>query len=106
MRFLIDERFPPSTCTLLLERGHNAVHVRELGLDGRPDAEVAQAAVREDRALVTENVRDFAAERDIAVICVLKSRLPARGMATHLAAMLDAWAAKHPDPYRGLHWPG
>jgi hypothetical protein len=35
-----------------------------------------------------------------------KSRLPQRGMAEHLAQLLDAWATANPDPYLGLHWPG
>ena len=105
MRFIVDEMFPPAVCRLLDERGHDAVHVGDLGLDARPDAEVAAAAVRERRALVTENVKDFAAERDVVVVCVLKARLPARGMAVRLAELLDKWAAAHPDPYIGLHWP-
>lgn len=105
MRFLIDEMFPPGTCSSLVERGHDAVHVRDRGLDARPDPEVALLAAREDRVLVTENVKDFAGERDIVVVCVPKSRLPQHGMAAHLAAMLDRWALDHPNPYVGLHWP-
>jgi hypothetical protein len=104
VRFLVDEMFPPAVCRLLDELGHDAVHVRDLGLDGL-DAEVAGAAAREGRALVTENVKDFAAERDVVVVCVLKARLPARGMAVRLAELLDKWAAAHPEPYIGLHWP-
>ncbi|MDQ2792208.1 MAG: DUF5615 family PIN-like protein [Actinomycetota bacterium] len=105
MRFLIDEMFPPETCPRLIERGHDAVGVRDLGVNARPDWEVAAAAGREDRALVTENVKDFAAEHDIIVVCVLKSHLPQHGMGAHLAAALDQWAAANPKPYVGLHWP-
>ena len=105
MRFLVDEMFPAAVCGLLAERGHDAAHVRDLGLDARPDREVAAAAAREQRALVTENVKDFAAERDVGVVCVLKSRLPARGMAVALAGLLDGWARATPRPYVGLHWP-
>lgn len=105
MRFLIDEMFPQQTCTLLAERGHDAVHVRERGVNARPDSEVAAVAARENRALVTENVKDFAAQRDLAVVCVLKSRLPAAGMAHHLAELVDRWAQANPEPYLGLHWP-
>ena len=105
MRFLIDEMFPPGICAQLLERGHDAVHVKDLGLDARPDREVAAAAGRENRALVTENVKDFAAEHDIVVVCVLKSHLTQHGMDAHLASVLDQWAAAHVDPYVGLHWP-
>jgi predicted nuclease of predicted toxin-antitoxin system len=105
VRFLVDGMFPASVCALLVDQGHDAVHVRDRGLDGRPDAEVAILAAREDRALVTKNAKDFAAERDLVVVCVLKPRLPARGMAAGLAAMLTSWAAANPDPYRGMHWP-
>jgi hypothetical protein len=47
--------------------------------------------------LVTENVKDFAAERDIVIVCVLKSRLPQQGMEQYVAAMLDRWAVANPD---------
>ncbi|MGH3528978.1 MAG: DUF5615 family PIN-like protein, partial [Pseudonocardiaceae bacterium] len=44
MRFLIDEMFPPETaCLRLVERGHDAVGVRDLGVNARPDREVAAA---------------------------------------------------------------
>jgi hypothetical protein len=105
MRFLIDEMFPPGICQLLADRGHDAVHVRDRGVDARPDWEVASLAAREQRVLVTENVKDFAGERDIVIICALKSRLRQRGMADALVRMLDSWAATNPDPYVGLHWP-
>jgi|SRR5262245_7026836 len=105
MRFLVDEMFPPSTCVALAKRGHDAVHVRERGLNARSDPEVAAAAAREDRVLVTENVKDFARERDVVIVFVLKSRLRQRGMIEHLAQLLDGWATANPDPYVGLHWP-
>jgi predicted nuclease of predicted toxin-antitoxin system len=44
MRFLIDEMFSPETCLRLVERGHDAVGVRDLGVNARPDREVAGAA--------------------------------------------------------------
>lgn len=103
--FLIDEIFPTITARLLADLGYDAVHVRDRGVDARPDREVAGVAAGESRALVTENVKDFAAERDIVVVCVSKSRLPAKGMADHLARLLDVWARANPDPYIGLHWP-
>ncbi len=48
--------FPPGTCAHLTQRGHDAVHVRDRGVDARPDFEVAMVAVREERVLVTESV--------------------------------------------------
>src|SRR5215207_6278409 len=105
MRFLVDEMFPPDTCDELATRGHDAVHVRDRGVDARPDPEVATVAVREGRVLVTENIKDFAHERDIVIVCVLKSRLPSRGMAVRLARMLDVRATANPNPYVGVNWP-
>jgi Domain of unknown function (DUF5615) len=105
--FLVDEMFPAATAVLLRDTyGHNAVHVAEVGLRGADDAQVAAAARAEGRAVVTENVADFAAERDTVLVFVLKKNLPAGGgQAAALAKVLDRWAHDHPDPYLGPHWP-
>ncbi|MGI8574442.1 MAG: DUF5615 family PIN-like protein [Egibacteraceae bacterium] len=105
MRFLIDQTFPHATCQQLIAEGHDAVHVRDRGVADRPDPEVSAIALAESRALVTENVKDFARERGVVVVCVLKSRLPAQGMHVHLAELLDEWARANPEPYIGLHRP-
>jgi hypothetical protein len=105
--FLIDEMFPATAARLLRDKyGHDAVHVTEAGLRGAPDTQVAATARADSRAVVTENVADFAAERDIVLIFVLKRNLPAGGgQAPALAAVLDRWNHEHPDPYLGPHWP-
>jgi Domain of unknown function (DUF5615) len=105
--FLIDEVFPLTTAVLLRDTyGHDAVHVAEVGLRATEDAHVAAVARGEDRAVVTENVVDFAAERDLVLVFVLKKNLPAGGrQAAGLAKVLDRWAQEHPDPYLGPHWP-
>jgi hypothetical protein len=105
VRFLIDQMFPHSTCDLLNHPGHDAVHVRDRGVDARPDAEVVAVAAAEDRVIVTNNVKDFAGVHGVTVLCVLKSRLPPQGMHVHLAELLDKWALDHPEPYVGLHRP-
>lgn len=107
MRFLIDEMFPPAAAAVLRDRhDHDAVHVTEVGLRASEDAEIAVAARDQDRALVTENVVDFATERDLVLVFVQKRSLPAGGaQASALAELLDHWAADHPSPYRGPHWP-
>ncbi|HSJ46722.1 MAG TPA: DUF5615 family PIN-like protein [Euzebyales bacterium] len=105
MRLLIDQMFPHATCELLNDRGHDAVHVRDRGVDVRPDAEVVAVAAAEERVIVTENVKDFAGVHRVTVLCVLTSRLPPQGMHVHLAELLDKWAMAHPKPYLGLHWP-
>jgi hypothetical protein len=105
--FLIDEMFPPAAAVLLRDKyGHDAVHVADLGLGGADDAQVAAAARAAGRAIVTENVADFAAERDVVLVFVLKKNLPAgTAQAAALAAALDPWAQEHPEPYLGHHWP-
>jgi hypothetical protein len=105
--FLIDEMFPAAVALLLRETyGQGAVHVAEIGLRAAEDAQVAAAARAQGRALVTENVADFAAERDVVLVFVLKKNLPAGGgQAAALAKTLDHWAQAHPEPYLGPHWP-
>jgi len=105
--FLIDEMFPLAAAALLRDTyGHDAVHVAEAGLRAAEDAQAAAVARGEGRAVVTENVADFSAERDVVLVFVLKKNLPAGGgQAAALAKILDRWAQQHPDPYLGPHWP-
>jgi hypothetical protein len=105
--FLVDEMFPTATAVALREiYGHDAVHVTEIGLRAADDAQVAATARADGRAIVTENVADFYAERDLVLVFVLKRYLPAGGgQATALAKVLDRWAQDQPRPYLGPHWP-
>ncbi len=60
MRLLLDEHHDPEVARRLRERGHDVVAVAEReDLRGRPDPDVLAAAVAEQRAVVTENARDF-----------------------------------------------
>jgi hypothetical protein len=105
--FLVDEMFPAAAAEILRTKyGGGAVHVTEVGLRAADDMQVAAAARAEGRAVVTENVADFAAERDLVLVFVLKKNLPAGGgQAADLARILDRWDRDHPDPYLGHHWP-
>jgi hypothetical protein len=105
--FLIDEMFPAAAAALLRDSfGRDAVHVAQVGLRAAEDSDVAAAARAEGRAVVTENVADFSAERDVVLVFVLKKNLPAGGaLAAGLAKILDNWARDYPDPYLGPHWP-
>lgn len=107
MKFLLDEMLPPNTAAILRDRyDHDAVHVSEVGLRGTEDATIASVARDESHALVTENVGDFARERDLVLVFVRKRNLPAGdAQAPALAALLNRWAADHPEPYVGPHWP-
>src|SRR5499427_1489273 len=99
--------FPVAAAALLRDTyGRDAVHVAEAGLRAAEDSQVAAVARGERRAVVTENVADFAAERDVVLVFVLKKNLPSGGgQAAALAKVLDRWAQNHPDAYIGPHWP-
>lgn len=106
--FIIDEMFPPATAALLREKyRREADHVNEIALASASDAEVARTARAQDRAVVTENVADFAGEHGVVLVFILKRNLPRGGtpLAARLAEILDRWAAEYPDPYVGQHWP-
>ena len=53
MRLLLDMNMPTTITTWLRGQGHNAVHLRELGLGRVPDAEVFAFAAAEQRSIVT-----------------------------------------------------
>jgi len=115
VKWLIDEMFPHAVAEELRDKGHDAVAVLELEMQGAPDHEVFDRAVDEKRVVVTENFADFAAlveERQAnddpctPVVFVRESSFPAGGaLPAHLAERLNQWADANPDPYEGLHWP-
>jgi hypothetical protein len=62
LRLLLDEMYAPAVAAELRARGDDAASVHDPAhghLEGALDADVLAAARREERALVTENVRDF-----------------------------------------------
>lgn len=56
MRLLVDEDLPPALADLLNEHGHLAEHVRDVGLQGRTDREVFDAAQERGAMLITADV--------------------------------------------------
>jgi hypothetical protein len=98
--------FPVAAAELLRDKGHDVVHVAEVGLGATGDALMADAARAEQRGIVAENVVDFAGERDVVLVFVLKRHLPSGGaQAAALARRLHRWLLDSPDPYLGAHWP-
>ena len=57
-RLFLDENVRPDLARALRQRGFDAVHAEDLGLKATDDALVFAAAVREGRAVLTQNVRD------------------------------------------------
>ena len=53
MRFLLDMNLPPAVAEWLQSKGHDAVHIREIGLGRLPDREVFARAAEEGRIVVT-----------------------------------------------------
>ena len=53
MRFLVDANLGVGVAAWLRQRGHDAVHLREEGLQRLPDPEVWAKAVAEGRVLLT-----------------------------------------------------
>lgn len=53
MRFLLDEGLSPRVAALLSGAGHDARHVRDLGLASANDPTVLRAALEDERVLLT-----------------------------------------------------
>ena len=114
MRFLLDEMYSERVGDVLRERGHDVVHVREIGLGGAPDADVLARAVDERRTLVTENAVDFLPllnqrqSAGMAMTPVLIALTVGRGVGgapdTRRAGAIREWATTNADPYAHAHW--
>jgi Domain of unknown function (DUF5615) len=62
LRLLLDEMYSPALAVELRARGHDVVSVHDPGhglVVGASDTDVLAAAQREERTLVTENIRDY-----------------------------------------------
>jgi predicted nuclease of predicted toxin-antitoxin system len=55
MKFLVDEDLPHAVVGLLIEFGHEAIHVRDAGLRGQPDRQIFAAQDR-SAILLTSDV--------------------------------------------------
>jgi predicted nuclease of predicted toxin-antitoxin system len=53
MRFLLDMNLPPAVAEWLQSEGHDAVHIRQIGLGQLPDRDVFARAAGEGRIVVT-----------------------------------------------------
>lgn len=114
MRFLLDEMCGERVAELLREHNHDAVHVRDIGLGGAPDADVLARAADEGRTLVTENAADFLPLLDqrqsagMPMTPVLVALTAGRGatgaLHARLADAIGKWVADKSDPYAHAHW--
>ena len=83
MRFLLDNSLSPRMVERLAAAGHDAVHVRDLGLAEANDASIFAAAARDHRILVAQDA-------DFAMIVAL-------GQETHPSLILFRCRVKSPD---------
>jgi predicted nuclease of predicted toxin-antitoxin system len=58
VKFLIDEALQDHVAHQLVDAGHDATHVRAIGMQGATDDEVLACAAREQRVLITTDT-DF-----------------------------------------------
>lgn len=96
MRFLVDEDLPRSTGDLLRRYGHEAVDVRDVGLRGAKDSQIASYAQSEGLCLVTGDL-DFADIRnyppgEYAGLIVL--RLPRAATASFILSLLESFVQR------------
>jgi Domain of unknown function (DUF5615) len=118
VRLLLDEHYSPEIARQLRARGHDVVAVAERAdLIGLGDDELLRRMALEQRAIMTNNVKDFvplaaraplgAQEHDGLVLTSDRS-MPRRSDAIgRLVAALDAFLRRHPgdDSYRNqVQW--
>ncbi len=58
MKFLIDNALSPNMTEGLKKAGHDAVHVRDLGMAAAKDQEIMELALKDDRVIVSADT-DF-----------------------------------------------
>lgn len=69
MIFLIDQNLPPALAGWLREKGLEALHVREIGLRDKADAEIVTVAAQNGYTVITKD-DDFAFHGQPPVILV------------------------------------
>ncbi len=107
MRGLVDEQLSPRIAALLREAGHDVVAVAERSeLVGSSDAVLLEVATSEQRAVITNNVKDFrplAAARlaqgrsHAGLIFVPSTRTRTRAAVAVLAGAIEKVLQEHPD---------
>ena len=107
MKALLDEQLSPRIAELLRDRGHDVQAViNRRDLAGRSDRVILEIAAAEERAVVTNNVKDFrplAAERlargesHAGLILIPSTRTRTPGAVEMLANAIEQVLSEHPD---------
>ena len=103
MRFLIDNNLSPLLAELLKTAGHDALHVRDVGLQAATDSVILERARTDDRVLISADTdfgtllaRSHATEPSVLLIRRLSGRRAADQFAiiqANLAPVADDLAA-------------
>jgi predicted nuclease of predicted toxin-antitoxin system len=107
VKALLDEQLSPQIAALLRQRGYDVVAVGDRpDLVGRSDRIIFEIAGTEDRAVITNNIKDFrplAAARlargqsHAGLILLPSSRTRTRQAITGLADAIERVLREHPD---------
>jgi predicted nuclease of predicted toxin-antitoxin system len=114
VKALLDEQLSPRIAQLVRDRGHDVQAVGErLDLAGRSDRVILEVAATEERAVITNNVKDFrplAAERlahgesHAGLILLPSRRTRTRAAVEMLASAIDQILREHPDGLVATEW--
>jgi predicted nuclease of predicted toxin-antitoxin system len=96
MRFLIDEDLPRSTDSLLRQHGHEAIDIRDTGLRGASDADIAAYAQKHGLCLLSGDVgfadiRNYPPEKYSGVVVL---HLPAKATSSTILTLLQSLLAQ------------
>jgi len=108
LKLLLDEMFSPAIAAELRSRGHDVVAIKERReWQAKPDPDVVSLARAEQRAIVTNNVRDFrplhaelvaaGSEGHAGMVFVPATVLRTKAATGQLVAALETKLAEYPD---------
>ena len=93
MQFLVDASLPRSTAPVIRARGHDAIDVRDIGLGGAPDDDIALYAQSQQLALVSRDfdfadVRNYPPDQYSGLVVI---DLPSHATAPTIVNLLDVF---------------
>ena len=96
MHFLVDEDLPRSTGGLLRKSGHDAVEVRDVGLRGAADPEIAAYAQKHKLCLLSGDIgfADIRSYPPGEYFGIVVMRLPAKATSSTILALLASFLIK------------
>jgi predicted nuclease of predicted toxin-antitoxin system len=114
VKALLDEQLSPRIAKLLQDRGHDVQAVIDRpDLAGRSDRVILEIAAAEERAVITNNVKDFRplaahrlarGESHAGLILLASTRTRTRGAVEMLANAIDLILREHPDGMPATEW--